>query len=892
MPNRLNWIEEELAQLKEAGLYNRIRTISSPQGATLVVDGKQVLNFCSNNYLGLANHPRLVKAGQEALAKFGAGPAAVRTIAGTLSLHLELEQRLAEFKGVPAAILFQSGFCANGATLPALVGKEDAIISDELNHASIIDGSRLSGAAILRYAHCDPADLEKVIVENKGKYRRLLVVTDGVFSMDGDIAPLDKILAVTEKHDVILMVDDAHGEGVLGRGGRGIVDHFGLHGKVDIEVGTLSKAFGVVGGVVAGKPEIVEWLRQRGRPFLFSSAVTPADAGACLEAVKILEESTELVEKLWANAEYFKKEMRALGFDLGLSTTPITPVMLGEAPLAQQFSRSLFEQGVFAMALGFPTVPRGRARIRVMISAAHSRADLDRGLEAFSQVGKVAGGDLLSVVPPNPSTGEQVTSPEAPRGLPRVIRALVLLLFVSLFFGLLLLFFLGTFSRLMADDFCYFANAREMGAWNGLVNIYTTWSGRFSAIALSMLLEPLNRTLAQAAPGVILLAWLLSLIGLLVLVIQKFVGVFPRSLAWVSAAAVLFLTCLVAPNRFQVLYWLNGSITYTVPLVALTALLYWCLRMTWQQKEPSPLLLGLFSLAVLVSGGFSETTATLQLSVFFLLFILFAVLKAPRRALVISGLGVGFSLAAMLIFLVIPRQSHPPGALPAAPGDLHPGLVIPALRVGLHLPYGARLSAAVSFRRACRRHDGQPAGSQPGSGITSPNFPAGKSSGSPPASPRWPRCCWSLAPVRPPSMPNPPTPSRAPFSQPPISWYSVSSQRFSWPGSPPACRQPEKPGSGSDPMILSSSLGLSWPASTLCGLAARSTGISCRHARFRTAWDERDRVVQTYRVSGKPLLELKAINSQHGISELETDPDFWVNKCFARYYGLEKVTAK
>ena len=253
MPNRLNWIEEELAQLKEAGLYNRIRTISSPQGATLVVDGKQVLNFCSNNYLGLANHPRLVKAGQEALAKFGAGPAAVRTIAGTLSLHLELEQRLAEFKGVPAAILFQSGFCANGATLPALVGKEDAIISDELNHASIIDGSRLSGAAILRYAHCDPADLEKVIVENKGKYRRLLVVTDGVFSMDGDIAPLDKILAVTEKYDVILMVDDAHGEGVLGRGGRGIVDHFGLHGKVDIEVGTLSKAFGVVGGVVAGK---------------------------------------------------------------------------------------------------------------------------------------------------------------------------------------------------------------------------------------------------------------------------------------------------------------------------------------------------------------------------------------------------------------------------------------------------------------------------------------------------------------------------------------------------------------------------------------------------------------------------------------------------------------
>jgi glycine C-acetyltransferase len=391
MPNRLTWIEEELTQLKDAGLYNRIRTISSPQGPSLVVDGKQVLNFCSNNYLGLANHPRLVQAAKKALEEFGAGPAAVRTIAGTTSLHLELEKRLAEFKGVPAAILFQSGYCANLATLPALVGKEDAIISDELNHASIIDGSRLSGAAILRYAHCDPADLERVILENKPKYRRLLVVTDGVFSMDGDIAPLDKILAITEKHDVLLMVDDAHGEGVMGRGGRGIVDHFGLHGRVDVEVGTLSKAFGVVGGVVAGKAEIIEWLHQRGRPFLFSSAMTPADTGACLEAVNILEESTELVEKLWSNADYFKKGMKDQGFDLGLSTTPITPVMLGEAPLAQQFSRTLFEKGVFAMSLGFPTVPRGKARIRVMISAAHSRADLDRGLEAFSSVGKELG---------------------------------------------------------------------------------------------------------------------------------------------------------------------------------------------------------------------------------------------------------------------------------------------------------------------------------------------------------------------------------------------------------------------------------------------------------------------------------------------------------------------
>lgn len=391
MPNRLNWIDDEIKQLRDAGLYNRIRTISSPQGASLVVDGKRVLNFCSNNYLGLADHPRLVKAGQKALQEYGAGPGAVRTIAGTNSLHLELEKRLAEFKGVAAAILFQSGFCANLATLPALVGKEDAILSDELNHASIIDGSRLSGAAIVRYAHCNPAELEKTIADNKGKYRRLLVVTDGVFSMDGDIAPLDQILAITEKHDVMLMVDDAHGEGVLGRGGRGIVDHFGLHGRVDVEVGTLSKAFGVVGGVVAGKSEIIEWLRQRGRPFLFSSAVTPADTAACLEAVNILEESTELVERLWANADYFKSGMKKLGFDLGLSTTPITPVMLGEAPLAQQFSRLLFEKGVFAMSLGFPTVPRGKARIRVMISAAHSRENLEEALAAFAAVGQELG---------------------------------------------------------------------------------------------------------------------------------------------------------------------------------------------------------------------------------------------------------------------------------------------------------------------------------------------------------------------------------------------------------------------------------------------------------------------------------------------------------------------
>jgi glycine C-acetyltransferase len=390
-PNKLKWVEEELNNLRTANLYNRIRTLSSPQGAWLVVDGKRVLNFCSNNYLGLANHPHLVQAAHEAIDKYGIGPAAVRSIAGTMDLHVRLEQRLAAFKGVESTIVFQSGFNANLGTIPALVGQEDAIFSDELNHASIIDGSRLSGAKIIRYAHCNPADLERNLCENRKDYRRALVITDGVFSMDGDMAPLDKIYEVTKDHEAILMVDDAHGEGVLGRGGRGIVDHFKLHGKVDVEVGTLSKAFGVMGGVVAGNPLVVEWLRQRGRPFLFSSALTVPDTAACLAALDILEGSTELVDKLWKNANYFKTEMRRLGFNTGNSTTPITPVMLGEAELAQNFSHKLFEAGVFAMAIGFPTVPRGKARIRVMISAAHEKTDLDQGIEIFAKVGRELG---------------------------------------------------------------------------------------------------------------------------------------------------------------------------------------------------------------------------------------------------------------------------------------------------------------------------------------------------------------------------------------------------------------------------------------------------------------------------------------------------------------------
>jgi glycine C-acetyltransferase len=310
-----------------------------------------------------------------------------------MTLHVQLERRLAEFKRAEAVITLQSGFTANLATIPALVGKGDVIFSDALNHASIIDGCRLSRAQIVAYAHNDPDDLRRKIAEAEAttEYGRRLIVSDGVFSMDGDIAPLPALVEIAEEHDILLMVDDAHGEGVLGKGGRGIVDHFDLHGRVDIEVGTMSKAFGAVGGIVAGKQVIVDWLRQRGRPFLFSSAMTVPDVAACLAAVDILEGSDELVRRLWANAEFMKREMQTLGFDVGHSETPIIPVMLGEATVAQQFSRKLFDDGVFAMAIGFPTVPKGAARIRVMNTAAHSQDDLEQALAAFESVGKTLG---------------------------------------------------------------------------------------------------------------------------------------------------------------------------------------------------------------------------------------------------------------------------------------------------------------------------------------------------------------------------------------------------------------------------------------------------------------------------------------------------------------------
>ena len=396
MTDKFDFIRDDVASLQEAGLFIHLRIMGSAADAWMVVDGRRVLNFCTNNYLGLANHPRMKAGAQKAIEEWGVGPAAVRSIAGTQDLHVELERRLAEFKGVEDSLYVQSGFLANQAALPPLVGRDratgeqDVIFSDRLNHASIIDGARLSGAKIVVYEHCDARDAEAKIRENLPQYRRGLLVTDGVFSMDGDIAPLDQLYEVAEKYGLMTMVDDAHGEGVLG-GGKGIVHHFGLQGKFDVEIGTLSKAFGVVGGVIAGKKIVVDYLRQKARPFLFSSAVTPPDTAACLAAVDLLEESSELVDKLWSNTEYFKKGMVELGFDTGQSETPIVPVMLGEAPLAKEFSRKLFENGVFAMALGFPTVPQGKARIRVMNTAAHSQDDLDVGLAAFEKVGRELG---------------------------------------------------------------------------------------------------------------------------------------------------------------------------------------------------------------------------------------------------------------------------------------------------------------------------------------------------------------------------------------------------------------------------------------------------------------------------------------------------------------------
>ncbi|MEO0144294.1 MAG: glycine C-acetyltransferase [candidate division WOR-3 bacterium] len=387
---KLKFIDEELEKLKAEGLYLNIRTIESEVSSWFVVDGKKCLNLTSNNYLGFASDKRLVNKVIEYVQKYGIGPAAVRTISGTMSIHIELEKKLAKFKHVEDVILLQSGFMANLATIPAIVSSEDVIFSDELNHASIIDGCRLSKAEIVRYKHLDMNDLEDKIKQYRNK-RRKLIVSDGVFSMDGDIAPLNELIDIANRYDAILMIDDAHGEGVLGRNGRGIVDHFNAHNKVDIEVGTLSKAFGVVGGFVAGSRNLIDYLKQKARPFLFSSALTVADVAANLAALEIMESSDELIKKLWENKEYFQENLKKMGFNLGTTKTPITPVIIGDEKKAQQFSKELFENNIFVQAIVYPTVPKGTARLRVMLSAIHTKEDLDFALEVFEKVKKKLG---------------------------------------------------------------------------------------------------------------------------------------------------------------------------------------------------------------------------------------------------------------------------------------------------------------------------------------------------------------------------------------------------------------------------------------------------------------------------------------------------------------------
>ena len=391
MAGPLAFMSEELERMKREGLYGNIRTLDSPQGATVKIGGKEYLNLCSNNYLGFANDKRVRDKAKAMIDKYGVGPGAVRTIAGTMSIHLELEKKLAVFKGAEAAITFQSGFCANLAVIPTLTGDGDLIFSDSLNHASIIDACRLTKAKVIRYEHSDMNDLKAKLTENAGSTGRKMLITDGVFSMDGDIARLPEIVKIAEEFGVIVAVDDAHGEGVIGKGGRGIVDHFHLHGKVDVEIGTMSKAFGVMGGIVAGSAILVDFLRQKARTNLFSSALTVPDVAANMAAVEIMEASDEKVKKLWENGDYLKASLKAAGFDVGKSETPITPVIIGEAQAAKDFSAKLFENGVFATAIVFPTVPKGTARIRAMVSAAHSKEDLDKGIAVFTKVGKEMG---------------------------------------------------------------------------------------------------------------------------------------------------------------------------------------------------------------------------------------------------------------------------------------------------------------------------------------------------------------------------------------------------------------------------------------------------------------------------------------------------------------------
>src|SRR5512142_1060620 len=392
----LSFLTDELNALKQKGTYFRLRVLEDEQAAVCTFDGKKVINLASNNYLGLTTHPKLREAALAATRKYGVGSGAVRTIAGTMKIHMELEEKIARFKNVEACVVFQSGFTANAGTVSAVLGKEDFIISDELNHASIIDGARLSRATIKVFRHKDVAHAEELLKEVAGQPGRKLLITDGVFSMDGDIAPLPALCDLAEKYGAIMMVDDAHASGVLGRNGRGTIDHFKVHGRVDIQVGTLSKAIGALGGYVCGSRDLIEFLYHRGRPFLFSTSHPPSVAATCIAAFEVLEQEPERIASLWNNTRYFKTELGNLGFNIGgvntpKSETPITPIITGEGRLTMDFSRELFKEGVMATGIAFPTVPEGRARVRTIMTATHTQEELDQALDVLKRVGKRMG---------------------------------------------------------------------------------------------------------------------------------------------------------------------------------------------------------------------------------------------------------------------------------------------------------------------------------------------------------------------------------------------------------------------------------------------------------------------------------------------------------------------
>src|SRR5215207_6943009 len=383
----LSFLGDELSALKSQGLYRRLRVLDDRQAARTTIDGRDVINLSSNNYLGLTTHPRLKEKALAAIEQFGVGTGSVRTIAGTMAIHMELERRLAEFKKTEAAVVFQSGFAANAGTVAAILSKEDFVISDELNHASIIDGARLSRASIKVFPHRDAGAARAILRELPASGRKLLI-TDGVFSMDGDVGALPELCSLAEEHNCIMMVDDAHASGVFGENGRGTVDHFGLHGRVDVQVGTLSKAVGALGGYVAGSRALIDFLHHRARPFLFSTSHPPAVAAACLAAVELLLAEPQIIERLWDNTRFFQAGLKTLGFDTGLSESPITPVIAGDGAKAMQLSDRLFAAGVFAQGIAFPTVARDQGRVRTIVTAAHTRADLEQALHIFQTVGR------------------------------------------------------------------------------------------------------------------------------------------------------------------------------------------------------------------------------------------------------------------------------------------------------------------------------------------------------------------------------------------------------------------------------------------------------------------------------------------------------------------------